>query len=460
MATPTLDLFRLPSEAEARKILKEASTVLGGSPLDTPQGKARRNLYKGIDWAYKGLPPTQKPTANAAYQQLSRIPTADLAIDFVNEKGALNADRVVAAIKALTQTEAKISHSGHDRLQKLTDTELTAIDQALLAIDTHIKEIQAGTHNAHIDRIFPHDASVPELQNVADVRTRVLLTFTKGFEAVKEYRRECWKPWAWKSANLKVDTYSGAIHAGGLTSREEMKLAPSFFTKALNKQEADLLHESTHAIKEETYRTTDEGGYIGSAKFEAALLSERLKNAAHYEAVIRLINGEVLAIPDNAARDPEALKAQETLRKAWDKALNLYGWVHGLGSGTITSKDDLLGLRDVCWLFGLGGYQGLAGTEDAKLPARSVTLADLAAFENRVGKLGSMMGSVNVGAAVDDLTLHGIALTERAILLKVIEQKGTIRKTTDAVKTLDMIDVLANFGKPKVDAFQLKYPLK
>jgi hypothetical protein len=430
-----------------------------GSPLNTAQGKARRNLYKGIDWAYKGLLPNQKLRANAAYQRLSNIPTADLGADFVNEKGAIAADRVVAAIKALTDTESQLSHSGHDRLKDLTKPQLTAIDQVLLAIGNHIKEMQAGTHDAHLDRIFPHDTSVSALTNAAQVRTRVLLTFTKGFEAVTEYRRWNCLPWLdWKDINIKVDSYSAAIHADGLTNLDRMQLAQSFFTKTTSKQEAVLLHESTHAIKEEHYRTNDEAGYIGSAKFEAALLIERLKNAAHYEAVIRLINNEVLAVPTNSAKDPEALKATETLRKAWDKALNLYGLVQLMGSGTITAQGKLDALRDVAWLFGLGGYQGLAG--QTVRPERSVTVADLAAFENRVGRLADMVGSVNVGRAVDALNLVGTPLTEQAILLKVIEQKGTIRKTTDAQKTLDMIDVLANFGEPKVKAFKLKYPLK
>lgn len=454
-ANPPLIPFRLPGEAEIRRILADANRAPAGiGALDTPQGKARRNLYKGIDWAYKGLPPNRQVDANIAYKQLTNSPAADLG-DFVRARGDLPADEVVAAVRALVQTESQLSHSGHDRYRELTKPELQTIDHVLTAIAQHIKEIEEGRHDGIVNRLFPLDVSVPEIGTAEEVRQRVLLTFKKGFEAVSEYRRYAW---VIKPVNLRVDSYADPISAGGLTNREDMKLAQSFFTNLPRQMEAALLHESTHAIKDETWRTGDEGGYIGSAKFQTAVLSERVKNAAHYEAVIRLINGEHLAVPDNAVMHAEALKAQETLRRAWDKAQALYTWVQGMGAATIKRQDNLRALRDIAWLFGLSGYQGLAGLP--LLPERSVTVADLASLENRVRMLAELMRSAQVVAAVDALNRAGITLTERDILLKVIERAGTIRKGANAEKTLDLLDVLAKFSEAKVDAFKTKYPGK
>jgi hypothetical protein len=99
-----------------------------------------------------------------------------------------------------------------------------------------------------------------------------------------------------------VDSYGPAIKAGGLSNPERMARAPGFFGEGDGEREAILAHETTHAIGGNS-RTNDMGGYIGSQMFQSATNPARLKNAAHFEAVIRLINGE--ALPQIAAANAD-----------------------------------------------------------------------------------------------------------------------------------------------------------
>jgi hypothetical protein len=81
-----------------------------------------------------------------------------------------------------------------------------------------------------------------------------------------------------------------------------------------------------------------------------------------------------------------------------------------------------------------------------------VTEADLAAAENRVGRLGLMLGAVV--EAAEQLAHEGVPVSSERILQKLVEMQGAIRKTTNNRKTVDMIRVLANMQEDKVTAFK------
>ena len=94
----------------------------------------------------------------------------------------------------------------------------------------------------------------------------------------------------------------------------------------------------------------------------------------------------------------------------------------------------------------------------------NITQGDLAATENRVAKLGVLLGAVSTAAA--SLTRENVAITTQNILAKLVAMEGPLRKTTNHQKTIDMIiclaeiaDVRGGLGQDKVDKFcRTAYP--
>jgi hypothetical protein len=97
-----------------------------------------------------------------------------------------------------------------------------------------------------------------------------------------------------------------------------------------------LIHESAHL----SHNDVDDRGYYGSDGFEAMSESEKVGNAAHYEELPRRLlgksryikvtftpgqtGGKALTFEDHVRRD-----ASEYLRKAWDRAVDVHGFVRG-----------------------------------------------------------------------------------------------------------------------------------
>ena len=107
-----------------------------------------------------------------------------------------------------------------------------------------------------------------------------------------------------------------------------------------------LIHESAHL----SHNDVDDRGYYGSDGFEAMSESDKVGNAAHYEELPRRLlgksryvkvtftpgqtGGKALTFEDHVRRD-----ASEYLRKAWDRAVDVHGFVRG------TAKDILGGAK-------------------------------------------------------------------------------------------------------------------
>ena len=95
-----------------------------------------------------------------------------------------------------------------------------------------------------------------------------------------------------------------------------------------------LIHEAAHL----SHNDVDDRGYYGSDGFEAMSESDKVGNAAHYEELPRRLlgksryatatftpgqaGGKPLTFEDHVRRD-----ASEYLRKAWDRAVDVHGFV-------------------------------------------------------------------------------------------------------------------------------------
>jgi len=424
----TTQYFRLPSQAEARRVL----IVAHGAAQDSPEFKAVRNLCKGLQWAFGGLTAPEKQAARDAYAAGNLETDLQLAMQ---KPPNLNDNGIIALLIAITSANAGIQHTGGARLAVFTVAQAATVDLAIQSFTTHQAEIQAGRHDDKIDIVFPGSFWVRD----ATRHARVKQTFASALAAINRLRA---------AGQLKLDSYSQGTRTGALTNPERMAFSPTFFGNSPAEQEATLVHESTHAIPDkEGIRTGDNGGYIGHPKFHKSDLDERYLNASHFEAIIRLINGEVLPVSDAAVQSPPIVEASEAVRKAWDKAINLYLKMqqYHLG-GVVTGAGNLAAIRDISLMMGLPACKG--PEKDHVI----VTEADLAAAENRVGRLGLMLGAVV--EAAEQLEHEGVPVSSERILQKLVEMQGAIRKTTNNRKTVDMIRVLANMQEDKVTAFK------
>jgi len=108
-----------------------------------------------------------------------------------------------------------------------------------------------------------------------------------------------------------------------------------------------LIHESAHL----SHNDVDDRGYYGSDGFEAMSEPDKVGNAAHYEELPRRLlgksryatatftpgqtaGGKAVTFEDHVRRD-----ASEYLRKAWDRAVDVHGFVRG------TARDILGGAK-------------------------------------------------------------------------------------------------------------------
>lgn len=437
MATSGLSLVRLPAEAEAQRILADAVGKLPHSE----ELKARWNLCRSLEWAYKNLSVPEKVAANRQYL------LGSLAIDIGQaiQKHPPLADLVVMAmLRALIAGAPALQHPGGARLAQLSIAQELAIDSAITALDTHVAQISAGTHDAIIEQMFPKgdwdDKWALIGYSNADV---VKKTFVLALAAVRGLRN---------AGNIKVDAFASPIGAAGLTSTARMTFPSTFFDKRLNEMEATVAHESTHAITDNGSRTGDEGGYIGSPKFANAIFAERRKNAAHFEAVIRLINGENLAGGQGAGPDGPKGQANEIMRRAWGRGLDLYLQLHEFHEfpANILRQPSLAkpSPRQISKILGLSTHKKPDG------PINAIAEGELAAAENRVGKLGALFGAVN--RACDLVQLDDPPLTVDKILARLVEMGGPLRKTTNHAKTIAMIKTLANWNDEAIAKFARK----
>lgn len=431
MATPAIHLHRLPSDAEATRILNDA---IGKGP-DSKEVKERRNLCRALDWAYKGLAPADK--ALAVHQYAGNL-TADLAAAM--QKPDSRPDAIILALlRALIAGKAALQHPGGARLAVMTPAQDTALRIALFAFESHLREMARGTYDPLIYQVFPAEAGDSVWGIVGKSNAHVVKeTFANALAAAKRLLA---------AGNIRVDSYSPVIFAGGLTNPDQMAFPVSFFVKTPNEMEATLAHESTHAIANSS-RTNDEGGYIGSQKFEIATFAERRMNASHFEAVIRLINHEVLPPAQPGAVLDVKGQAKEIVRRAWDKGLNLYLNLHTYQTtpAHLAHPPDAQHAKQISQLFGLGLH---------KQPAiHAIADSDLAAAENRVGKLGVLLGAVDTASA--SVAANDPPMTVDKILAKLVEMEGALRKTTDNAKTVAMIKTLANMNPATVAKFVAK----
>jgi len=116
----------------------------------------------------------------------------------------------------------------------------------------------------------------------------------------------------------------------------------------------------------------------------------RIRNAAHYEYVLRLLNHAPanLYAPPAGAAPVEEQAAAHTLKTAWIQSIQLYVRLLKYRSGDLPANAQ--DLKNISRLLGLSVHKG--GT---------LSDGDLAVAENRVCKLGVMFGAV--GLARDNL---------------------------------------------------------
>lgn len=133
---------------------------------------------------------------------------------------------------------------------------------------------------------------------------------------------------------------------GWATFNDQRVHFESSVTKVTNEKEAKvtIIHEASHLADPSV---TDEGRYYGTAGFEAASETEKVTNAAHYEEIPRRKLGtSEYKLPDGGFRDfkpgtssagapltfSEKVKgkADNYFRKAWDKAVDVHGFVRDI----------------------------------------------------------------------------------------------------------------------------------
>ena len=429
MASPAISLYRLPTQAEANRVLLAAA----GRPADSKEVKERRNLCRALDWAYKGLSPADKAIAIGQYPNL----VADLATG-MQKPHALADATILAMLNAMIAGKPALQHPGGARLAVLTHAQKATIDLVLFRLQRHVLEIESGRHDAFIEQVFPAETGNSVWKIVGRSNADVVKDiFTRAVAAAKRVHA---------AGNIKVDVYASTIKAGGLTNPQALSLAETFFGLPLNEQEAVLGHESTHAIADDGCRTNDNGGYLGSQQFHAADFAVRRKNAAHFEAVIRLINGEALP-PIEAGGVMDATgETIELVRRAWTRGLNLYLDLQKYQAAPATVAGGPAYVTNISQLLGLGLH---------KQPAiHAVNDSDLASAENRVCKLGVLLGAVRTASA--SVAANNPPITVDKILAKLVEMEGPLRKTAGHVKTVAMIKTLAHMSNANVAKFVRK----
>ena len=444
---PSPFAYRLPTEAEADRILQGAV----GKGSQTPEGKAKNNLLKSLDWAYNGLDPASKGKVEPAYQ--GRLTPLGQAL--ANQATIRDVD-VLAMVRCMVGKKPVLQHPGQ-AIQPLTGPQETAITQVLEWFKLTNTNIESGLHNAHVDSVFPKlETSDPDLpERVKEVVQRL----KRAEECVRKLFNE---------KKIVIAEYHAFVQSGGGGGPTTVDLKAEFFASYSEKQrQATLAHEATHTMPLPWH--TDDHCYIHQPLFQTLPLATRYKNASHFEALIRLINGETLNLAagvggangagGGAGTTPASL-AISILSFAWTQAWRWYGDLARQHQTDLTKIDvrrgPSLDLIDQAHVLGLPWAKVDKGFVSTEVMIRD---SDLAFMENRVAKLGVMMGSSVVNNAAqsigvtdpNDLTFTQEELNDHKlrvakvekVITKVIEFEGALRKSTNNKKTLDMIMALA-----------------
>lgn len=413
MASPGINLYRLPSLPEVIRILGDAV----GRATDTAEVKAKWNLCKQLSTAYAAAGEGQKDVREA-YKKGTTKQTLEfekLLQELKNKPAATAGTDLDHSIFLLAQVFLNfpaVPHPGSQRYADLEVSQSEVVKGTIEGLKPHVQAIADGAHDARIKEVFGDDRLLHAKK-----------TFALMFAKVEDWHQD---------KKIKLDRVAGPIRAAGLTNYQTcIGLAPSFFKQSAAEREAILAHEGTHAIFENDHRTDDMGGYIGSPNFLKIDPTKRIQNASHYEYVVRLLNGAPFKLFEpgpNAASTAPVQETTEYLRKAWNTAINLYVELLKHRSGEQKQGDDRI--KRLSQVLGLSVHKGGGRLCDG----------DLAVAENRVGKLGVMMGAIS--RAKDDLPKH-TPMTKQILIEKLIEFEGPLRKSADNKKTVEMIDALS-----------------
>ena len=297
MSSPRVFYYRLPSLAEAQRILAAAA----GPGAGAAEAKAKHNLCQQLKTAYDGLAVPDKNAVQVAYRG-GAAPAGEFAARLLaaqSKPTALSDADIFDLVQAFPRSPV-LQHPGSQRFVVLNGAQRAVVDQTIAGLKVWVTAIRAGTHDATINMVF-------------GIGQRV---FVKRVFQLMLAQVETWQT----NSKIKLDVIAPSIKAGALTNYEEgMGLPESFFGEAQNEREATFGHEGTHAILDDNYRTNDKGGYISAPNFLTMASNVRIRNAAHYEYVLRLLNGAPahLYAPVAGAVPAEEQAASHTLKTAW-----------------------------------------------------------------------------------------------------------------------------------------------
>jgi hypothetical protein len=441
--------YRLPSEDEIKRILKDSAGKKGSQ---TTEGKAKSNLLRSLDWAYTGLP--QDTRQKLVYTGAVPLGKA------LENKTTISDNDVLLMRACLVDKSPTLQHPGNS-LKLLDSGQKTMVTTALQWFETTNDEIAKKTYDVHLDFVFPADQgrdTVKDPQTLDERRAEVAKRLKRAKESVSKLLED---------GKVVIAGYHPFVKSGGGGGPNSVDLKPDFFTSYSDKdRRATLVHEATHTIPTKDMHTEDYC-YIHQPQFSTVKLSIRYLNASHFEALIRLINGEKLALavprPSTSGSGtktdeatPENL-ATEIVTAAWIQAWRWHGdmaKLHQTDTTTINVKrGPALDVIDQAHVLGLSWAKVEKGYLSTDV---SISNSDLAFLENRAGKLGVLMGVVEKAADATvnktDLAFTSTELADRKLqnekveklLQKVIEMEGALRKTSNNKKTLDMLMALAD----------------
>jgi hypothetical protein len=412
----------------------------GGYFATEVDAKAKNNLLKSLNWAYQGLALEQQRKASEEYSTKIKKGTLNDVLLRAN-RGTVTADEVAGAVEAILATNASLAHSATRCIS--TNVAQQKVFQAVLnRYANQLDNIQEGMYDTILDVVFPN----PSLNEGAQDRTRARVkeTFQRAYAIVKQWYDNPQE----RIEKIKIDTALDAQKALGLSKKTGLELPDSFFDGQSTKWTPErrlttLVHESTHAIQDDIYWANDDGGYIGTGPFQEADLEKRIKNASHYEFVFYRIQSIPEPVPSPIATEPAVVQAKQIAKNAWIYAINCYSDLirYHADPQQHENKFSQEEMIKISRLFGLSTHKpGMTRWNKAV-----VTVSDLVSMENRVGKLGILLGSVEEAA---ELVPQNERTRDR-ILLKLVEMGGltpeglAIRKPRCPEKTVAMLKVAA-----------------
>lgn len=436
-----MSFIRLPDDGVIQSTLEAANRA----PADAIAQKARKELLKSISWSFDSLTAAEKTLAQQTYQ--AGAPARNLSVDVTAMRagGAVSDADVRRAANAISAAGGKGRHTGADhRYRGMQAAELGQFNLILSRFKVYLDEMTAGTRDGLLDETFPNPSWLPGAQWVT--RNQVKTTFQYGYDIVRAWYTDH----ANRDTRIRIDTYLDPQGAGATSSPAGLLLAESFFAQPFDKQVYTLVHESTHAIQDAGYVTSDAGGYIGELRWFDASLEVRQLNASHFQYVIERIQGRAAAVRPvgvgaaGAAGGVESTAA-EILGKAWISALNQYAELYRYAHNRHPTQQERDRARELGKLLGIP--VGKTGAGQAPI----VSSFDLAAAEHRVARIGVMFGGgglvhqvIEAAAAQPNVGGVPVALTVDEVLTRVIARGGgPIRKTRNHEKTLEMIKTLA-----------------